>query len=376
MRIKHAIIVVAGIFIILQPLSAQTWKKTRRLGWTSGSSQEPRVAMNPSNNIHLVWRVNYSGNWEVYYWKMPLPTGSYLRKRLTWNIGSSSHPTIAVDAGGNIHVVWGDDRTGNTEIYYKKSTNGGTSWTTKRLTWTSGGSICPLIKTDSNNHIHVVWTELKPGNHDIYYNKSTDGGASWTAKRLTWNSWHEGVSAITTDSNNHIHVVYNMLLSSNWEIYYKKSTDGGVSWTTKRLTNNSAASLGYGIATDSSDNVHVVCIDETPGNREIYYMKSTNGGSSWTTKRLTWNSASVYTPAIATDSSDNIHVVWEKDAPGEIYYKRSTDGGIVWTTKRLTWNPGLSGYPGIATDSNNRIHVFWHDNTHGFFAIYYKEGVQ
>jgi len=40
--------------------------------------------------------------------------------------------------------------------------------------------------------------------------------------------------------------------------------------------------------------------------------------------RITWNSGGSYRPAIAIDSSSNIHVVWDDDTPGndEIYYKK------------------------------------------------------
>ena len=62
-------------------------------------------------------------------------------KRLTWNSGDSRLPAIAVDSSGNLHVVWQDDTPGNSEIYYKKSTDGGATWTTsQRLTWNSGAS--------------------------------------------------------------------------------------------------------------------------------------------------------------------------------------------------------------------------------------------
>ena len=70
-------------------------------------------------------------------------------KRLTWNSVASNHPAIAVDSSGNLHVVWYDDTPGNYEIYYKKSTNRGETWTTsQRVTWTSGESIYPAVVVD------------------------------------------------------------------------------------------------------------------------------------------------------------------------------------------------------------------------------------
>ena len=79
------------------------------------------------------------------------------------------------------------------------------------------------------------------------------------------------------------------------------------------------------MTTASSDNVHVIWNDLTPGNFEIYYKKSLNGGTTWSgIARLTWNSGSSYSPDIAIDDNSDIHIVWHDDTPGdyEIYYRK------------------------------------------------------
>jgi hypothetical protein len=77
--------------------------------------------------------------------------------------------------------------------------------------------------------------------------------------------------------------------------------------------------------------------------------------ADWTTaQRLTWTSEVSYNAAIAVDSNDAIHVVWEDYTPGdgEIYYKKSTDGGTAWSAaQRLTWTLGNSESPAMAIDS-------------------------
>lgn len=35
-------------------------------------------------------------------------------------------------SGSSIHVIWQDNRGGNWEIYYRRSTNGGTTWENER----------------------------------------------------------------------------------------------------------------------------------------------------------------------------------------------------------------------------------------------------
>ncbi|MGC9308433.1 MAG: PKD domain-containing protein [Thermoplasmatota archaeon] len=50
------------------------------------------------------------------------PSGWNSDVRLTTDTGSSYNPGVAVD-GNTVHVVWRDERDGNTEIYYKQKPN-------------------------------------------------------------------------------------------------------------------------------------------------------------------------------------------------------------------------------------------------------------
>jgi hypothetical protein len=322
----------------------------------------------------MVWEDGSSGNWEIYYKKSTNGGETWTTKRMTWNPAVSGNSAITVDSGNNLHVVWRDYAPGNYEIFYTKSTDGGVSWKPKRLTWNSAHSYDPAIAADSSNNVHVVWHE----NAGIYYKKSTDGGASWSTERLTWNPASAWNAKVATDSNNHIHVVFCDNTPGNTEIYFKRSTDGGSTWTTKRLTWSSGESYSPVIASDSSNNLFVAWTDNTHGDFDVFLKRSTNGGSSWTNERLTCSSWDATYPAITSDSSDNIHVVWGDDLPfdSEIYHTRSTDGGMNWTTKRLTWNLGDSEYPGIAVDSTDKIFVVWEDDSPGNDEIYFRKGIQ
>jgi hypothetical protein len=186
--------------------------------------------------------------------------------------------------------------------------------------------------------------------------------------------------AIAVDSSNNTHVFWQEGALGLFEIYYIKSTDSGVTWSgVKRLTWNPGGSYHPTIALEPGNTIHMVWQDVTPGNAEIYYKKSTDGGMSWTGgKRLTWTASGSFSPAIAVDSSSRIHMVWYDTTPGndEIYYKISTDGGMSWSSNRLTWNPGKSEFPTIAADSSNHLHLSWSDSSPGNFEIYYKKGIQ
>jgi len=117
-------IIIIGVFLLIQPISAQTWEAAKGLTWNSGPSYVPEIAEDSSNNIHIVWEddINWSsGKYDIFYKKSTDGGVSWLAsKRLIWTSGYSKYPAITTDLMDSIYVVWEDDTPGNKEIYYKK----------------------------------------------------------------------------------------------------------------------------------------------------------------------------------------------------------------------------------------------------------------
>jgi hypothetical protein len=77
------------------------------------------------------------------------------------------NPSIAVN-GLNVHVVWEDDTPGNPEIYFRESNDGGATWATvENRSNNSGNSLNPSIAVDGANP-YVVWSDDTPGNPEIF----------------------------------------------------------------------------------------------------------------------------------------------------------------------------------------------------------------
>jgi len=299
---------------------------------------------------------------------------AWTTKRLTYNSSVSDCAAIA-GYSANIYVVWSDNSQGNFDIYFKKSVDSGATWqTAQRLTYSTGSFRVPTIAISGAN-IYVVWCDDTPGNKDIYFKKSADGGATWhTAKKLTSNTGESRYPVIAVSGSN-IYVVWHDDTPGNAEIYFRKSVDGGATWqTAKRLTNNAGSSVFPSIAASGSD-IHVVWQDNTPGNAEIYYIKSADGGSTWKTlQRLTENAGDSLCPAIAFNGA-KIFVVWENDISlnHEIFFRKSADNGATWqVSKRLTHASGFggSGNSSIAVSGAN-IYIAWEDTTKGNNEIYF-----
>jgi len=369
--------------LLIQTAQAQTWSGLKRLTWNSGLSSSPCIAADSGNGIHVVWRDYSPGNEEIFYKKSSDRGTTWLSAvRMTWDAAISSNPRVAADPDFGIHIVWAAYIPGGSEIFYKRSSNAGASWqASKRITWSTGDTFSPAVAVDTVNGVHIAWYDDSSGNFEIYYKKSSDGGTNWSsAKRLTWNAVDSIYPAIAINPSSGVHVVWERGNQGDWsahEIFYRRSTDGGNTWqAVKRLTWNSGGSYSPSIATDAGAGIHIAWHDTTPGYAEIYYKKSTDNGGTWLAlKRLTYNSGPASYASLATESNSKIHVVWHGAIPStyEIFYKESTDDGASWLgQKRLTWNTGNSYYTSLASDAGNGIHVVWFDETPGMAEIYYR----
>jgi hypothetical protein len=359
-------------------ISAQ-WQADVRLtnnpagSFTSGYN-EWSVAAN-GNVVHVVWCDNRDGSFEIYY-KRSTDAGMHwgADTRLTNILYHSNHPSVAV-SGSVVHVVYGDNRDGNEEIYYKRSSDSGVSWgPDTRLTNDTTISAMPSVAV-SGSVLHVVWYDERNGyNGEIYYKRSTDAGVSWGPDTRLTNNTANSYNPSVAVSGSVVHVAWTDNRDGNYEIYYKRSTDGGVSMGADvRMTNNNAESWNPSV-TVSGSVVHIAWTDNRDGNYEIYYKRSTDTGVNWGVDvRMTNNTAYSENPSV-TVSGSVVHVVWEdnRDLNNEIYYLRSTDAGVSWgTDTRLTNNTANSYNPSIAV-SGSVVHIAWTDNRDGNYEIYYK----
>ena len=369
-------------------LYGQTWSPIIRLTWNVGASFNPAIVRNIGNCLHLVWQdSSFGGNYEIYYKRSTNGgiTWSAVR-RLTWTSGNSLYPAVAIDSADGVHVVWNDGTPGEDEVYYKRSTNGGTTWSTaKRLTWSRttwdiqmGNQ--PTIAADSGNGIYVAWDSYESGNYEIYFKRSTDKGQTWSARqRLTWTSGWTEWPDIAVDINDHIHIVWSDGTPGNGEIFYKRSSDGGVTWSVlKRLTWSINNSAGPKTAADLGGGIHVVWNDACPDPDQVIYKNSLDGGTSWSAPtQLTWTSDWSWYPEIAALDT-GVHVVWREVDPddgniSQIRYKSSPDLGSSWgTTVQLTWNNKVSAEPSVTVDISGAVHIVWYDYNPGNYEIYYK----
>ncbi len=307
-----------------------TWSPIQSLDSSSAYLGKAGFGLNGSN-VHVVW-YNNSGFDGIYY-RNSVDGGD------TWNPSIRMTPTNLNSYGpgiyvnnSNVHIIWYDTRDGSDgEIYYRRSLDGGITFDNgqgidedRRITF-SPSTIGSIKIAGYGSNISVIWYDERDGSFQVYWMISKDNGYTW----------EDGLGTIN---------------------------DG------RKISNNSPNDCGDPAITMNGLNICIVwCEQSWPGPEyRLYYRNSTDMGVTWGDIQLLQGPyPALFDPEIVIDEN-NIHVVWTEghtdSNPHYVIYKNSTNGGITWSENlTLTYNSINETSSPIIGVRNNMKHVFWHN---------------
>jgi len=386
MRLYKFVLILGVLFLLpgfVLPTFAQ-WEPERRLTFDDSTSftswNNAWSVAAQGDTVHAVWYDNRDGpmdNQEIYYKRSTdggLTWGEDVR--LTFNDAYSPYPAIAASPQSGVHVIWYDARNTYPKIYYRRSTDGGSTWSTEvQISFRSANSEYPSLAA-SGNDVHAVWGNNWVNGSSMYYGViyrgSTNGGTTWGTELRLADSTDRPPYPSVAASGSAVHIAWKDHRDGNDEIYFRRSTDRGMTWMPEtRLTNDTAESFIPSVAVSGST-VYVVWHDERTGNADIFFCRSSDGGATWGPNTDLVNDATAaYLPSVAASGS-NVHIAWDDGRYlGQIYYKHSSDGGLTWdadtritSATRGVYNPSISV-------SGSTVHVLWSDFRDGNPEIYY-----
>ena len=211
--------------------------------------------------------------------------------------GASTNPRVATSADGQfVHVTW-QDTPGNGDIFYARSTNGGESFETSRnLSNTPGRSNDHQLLAEGSN-VYVVWVDYTTGNGDINFRKSNDNGGTFsTTINLSRGSGLSFLASRDPDM-----AAQGTKVSVIWAVYPDRSATG-LGEIIFRESLNSGSTFGKHIVvskTPFADSKEPQ-IDYTPEDGERYLAFNDRGGP----RRV--NTATGTYNVLATESDNGI----------------------------------------------------------------------
>jgi len=292
-----------------------------------------------------------------------------------WYINTYSFcPFIARDSSGMIYVswLWG---SGDTDLLLRTSNDNGNSWsaTTNAIAQSDSSKhieyeVKSAFVIDNNGYLNAMWTyyDLKTYSDNVSYSRSTDKGNTWGIPKVI-----QGFSgifkmikmAIANDGT--IYLLIEDWSKDDYKIYFL-SSNNGTTWSqplklnTPEMGDNAHKPA---IALDSQGNIHTVMSVGPVSSPNIWYRKSTDKGVSWSSPQNLSNNANNSTaPQIVLDRLGNINVVWYEGK--NLFFCRSINNGTSWTTPAniTNFSDGAAGYPFMTVDNDCNIYIFWEGN--------------
>jgi PKD repeat protein len=243
---------------------------------TLGGSADsrPTTARDPAGNIWAAWHAGAAGSRDVYVAKLPAGATAFLTPvRLTADARDQCHPALAVSATGVVYVVWQDNRNGNWDLYVSLCSNGSNFSKEVRVTSSNRNEIDPALALDRQSPAcaYVAWQDDRNGNQDIYVAKSTDGFASSTVVRVTSNAADQVQPRVVVDSSNVAYLFWTDLRNSQADVYAAVSSGSTGAWAEVAIVAGPGQETQPAVAAGSGTALHLVWVDNSSGNNDIYY---------------------------------------------------------------------------------------------------------
>src|SRR5882724_4682044 len=126
-------IAILGLAVMCAPARSQQFSTPKNVSNNSDFSFTPQLAVDLGGNIYVVWEDDTDTNSNILFSRSTDGGVTFsAAKSLSNTSGSSFNPRIAVDAGGSINVVWQDSpdffRTSN--VFFSRSNDGGNTFST------------------------------------------------------------------------------------------------------------------------------------------------------------------------------------------------------------------------------------------------------
>lgn len=299
--------------------------QTRNISNSPGEAFGPSLAVNKNGKMRLyvTYHDNSNGATQAFLISTKKKTNFRAPRNLTPHKGGAFSPRVALDSSEAVNVVWGDTKDGPAKVLFARSTDLGLSFNEPTdVSRSSGVAFDPEIAIDPSDGINVAWQDTAPGPSVIMFARSTDGGATFSQPmQISTGTGNATEAAIATDSTGRLSVVWVDDSTGNAEAYYARSTDGGSTFSDPvNISNFPGGDIHKPTVVTFQDTVYVAFQngdlfgEDRRKNRQVFLAKSDNAGLSFAGAEQVSNAVNsngrAHSPAMVVDSRGTLHIVW------------------------------------------------------------------
>lgn len=297
--------------------------------------------------------------------------------------------------GDNAYVTWWDDRDGDVDIWFARSTDGGKTFSANvKLSRDTSGALQlgSVLSADAAGNVYVVWEDLRDdptSGKDIYIAVSTDFGRSFTESPLVVDPGPQGNPTVSAKGAGEVLVAWEDILSGN--VYLTRSADRGATFEPPRpifdipipfslLSMTQVAAVGQSAlfafqgrlnGVDTFDQIYLAKLDNVLDAAMFASVIKVNDDTDPGTRHED--------PSMIALANGTIYLVWgdsRNDVAGtgrrDLFLARSADGGSTFGPNRMLNDvPGtVTPRPSVHADPAGGVFVAWRDARNGNWDIF------
>lgn len=371
---------IAGLFPATKKVRAQ-------VGIQFGAQRFPAIDVDRNDNLYLMMSVatapasEHRPHSQIFFVQSNDGGTTWDNQPHTRNLsnspGEAFGPSVAVTKFGKarVYVTYGDNSSGVTQSYIIRSKKKAKFRQPLDLT-PSGAAFSPRIALDSGEGLNIVWGDASTPGGRVVFVRSTDLGATYTEPLdVSRSSGFAVEPEIAVDPGDAINVVWEDTAPGASQIMFSRSTDAGLSFSDPlQVSTGTGPATEATIATDDQGRISVAWVDESSGNANAYYSRSTDHGATFSAPINVsgFPSGDIHKPTIAT-FHNTVYIAFQNgDLFGEddiknrqVYLVKSSDAGVSFEVSEKVSNAdnnvGRAHSPAMVVDSRGVLHLVWID---------------
>lgn len=331
------------------------------------------------SNVYVVWQDSVSGrNYDIFMIKSA-DNGTTFGEptNLSNNAGFSEHPQLSVYES-SVYAVWADNTPGNREVLFSMSADGGASYGNVRNLSNNPSDSYNQEMATFGDSVYVVWVESgRQENESVMFGASNDGGANFNEPVNVGHASSGSFPKVAAYGND-VYLTWNVVdEGSNDGLYFAKSSDRGNTFGSVTKLDDSS---GEPQVAAYNGTVYVISggldVQEVNG---LLFIKSSDGGETFADPVLIDAGGKFVNPLnveVASGSHDVAYVAGQVFSGGnEEILLMPVSGGNATGIANLSKNEGISECPSIAI-AGDHIYVVWEDLTPGNHEVLFAKGTK
>lgn len=332
----------------------------------AGDANSPDIAVDAAGNVTVVWRQNDGTRNDIRSNRYVMGQGWVGPQPVEYGNDDARGPSVAVDPSGNAVAVWRQSDGARYSAYAARYGAGAWSWAAA-LEFDNTGDVYDVkIAFDAIGNALALWQQGS-NNQDSIWSSYLVAGLAWTSPQPVENLGdHASEVEIAFDPSGNALAVWRQSDGAQDSVWANRFDAATLSWgaATTIESGNTGRIEQPAIATDAAGNAIAVWrqLDGVSMRFDTWTNRYVAGQGWGTEQMISDGSGDTATPSVALDAAGNAIVVWYQYAGArtDIWANRYV-AGQGWGAAQLIEHSdtGSANIVSVAMDSSGNAIAVW-----------------